>query len=137
MAETSKSKKTSNSKKAKPAETKTTESQPEDSLITAASKRKTPKTQREVIGQTKNGAIGVESVSIKPKKVASSEGKSVAKKKKETVAIYSNRNVSWSAVGKVYRGYNIVTQEQADKWLTRSHCRLATPEEVAQEFGKG
>jgi hypothetical protein len=39
-------------------------------------------------------------------------------------------------VGKVYRGYNIVTKEQADKWLTRDHIRLATPEEVAQEFGR-
>jgi hypothetical protein len=32
------------------------------------------------------------------------------------------------------QGYNIVTKEQADKWLTRDHTRLATPEEVAKEF---
>jgi hypothetical protein len=39
-------------------------------------------------------------------------------------------------VGKVYRGYNIVEKDAADKWLTRSHIRMATPEEVAKEFGK-
>lgn len=55
--------------------------------------------------------------------------------KPEKLAIYSSRNVTWNGVGKVYIGYNIVTQEQADKWLTRDHTRLATPEEVAKEFG--
>jgi hypothetical protein len=39
-------------------------------------------------------------------------------------------------VGKVYRGYNIVEKDAAEKWLTRSHIRTATPEEVAKEFGK-
>ena len=52
-----------------------------------------------------------------------------------TVAIHSTRNVAWNGVGKVSTGYNIVTKEQADKWLTRNHVRLATPEEVAKEFG--
>lgn len=52
------------------------------------------------------------------------------------VAIYSTRNVYWSGVGKVSKGYNIVTQEKADKWLTRDHTRLATKEELVKEFGK-
>jgi len=30
----------------------------------------------------------------------------------------------------------LVTPEQAEKWLTRNHTRLATPQEVAQEFNK-
>jgi len=132
MAENSKSKKKTTTSKPK-----TTTKKSEETLITASSTRKTPKTHKDVIGSTENGAIGVAKADIKPKKVASSNGKSATAKKKETVAIYSERNVSWTSVGKVYRGYNIVTQEQADKWLTRSHCRLATPEEVAQEFGKG
>lgn len=46
------------------------------------------------------------------------------------VAIYSSRSVSWDGVGKVERGYNIVTKEQADKWLKRIHVRIATPEEI-------
>jgi hypothetical protein len=108
----------------------------DDNLITAASKRAKPKTEKDVIGQTESGAIGVTSKKIEPKKVASADSKATKKKKADKVAIYSERNVSWSEVGKVYRGYNIVTQAQADKWLTRSHCRLATPEEVAKEFGK-
>jgi hypothetical protein len=55
--------------------------------------------------------------------------------KKATVAIYSDRNVSWNGVGKISRGYNIVTPQQAEQWLTRKHVREATPEEVASEFG--
>jgi hypothetical protein len=57
-------------------------------------------------------------------------------KEKETVAIYSTRNVTWSEVGKVYRGYNIVSKEASEKWATRDHIRIATPEEVARDFGK-
>lgn len=125
---TKKSTKTKATEAKKPAE--------DNSLITAASKRKTPKTEKDVVGQLDSGAIGVTTQKIQPKKVASSDSKTSAKKKEDKVAIYSERNVSWTEVGKVYRGYNIVTQAQADRWLTRSHCRLATPEEVAKEFGK-
>jgi kynurenine formamidase len=55
--------------------------------------------------------------------------------KTDKVAVHSSRNVTWSGVGKVYNGYNIVTEDQAEKWLTRDHIRLATPQEVAKEFG--
>ena len=53
----------------------------------------------------------------------------------DIVAVFSTKNVTWSGVGKVYRGYNIVSQEEADKWVTRDHIRLATPQEVAKEYG--
>lgn len=106
----------------------------------------TPKQQPEVItapsfaakevqavGPVANGAIGVT-------KVTKVENKPAPAKKKETteekVAVFSTKNVTWAEVGKVYRGYNIVTKEAADKWLTRDHIRIATPEEVAKEFGK-
>ena len=56
------------------------------------------------------------------------------KAKAETVAVFSSRNVSWDGVGKIQRGYNIMTQQKAEKWLTRDHTRLATPAEVAKEF---
>jgi hypothetical protein len=82
-------------------------------------------------GSIDNGVIGVTAT---PRPVKQAVEASPTKSKK-TVAIYSTKNVSWSSVGKVYRGYNIVTPEQAEKWLTRSHVRLATPEEVAKEFG--
>lgn len=55
--------------------------------------------------------------------------------KKATVAIYSDRNIRWGDVGEISKGYNIVTKEQAEKWLTRKHVREATPEEVASEYG--
>jgi len=54
----------------------------------------------------------------------------------EKVAIYSTKNVSWPGVGKVLKGYNIVTSGNAEKWLERSHIRTATPQEVAREFGR-
>lgn len=55
--------------------------------------------------------------------------------RKVTVAIHSTKNVVWEGVGKIDKGYNIVSKAEADKWLTRSHVRLATPEEVAREYG--
>jgi hypothetical protein len=70
--------------------------------------------------------------SAAPKKPAAKKNNEAPK---ETVAIHSSRNVTWSGVGKVYFGYNVVTKEQAEKWLTRNHTRLATPEEVAKEYG--
>jgi len=84
------------------------------------------------IGSVANGVIGVAETPRTPKKTVSA----APKKSNKTVAIHSTKNVSWSGVGKVYRGYNIVTPEQSEKWLTRNHIRLATPEEVAKEFGR-
>ena len=52
----------------------------------------------------------------------------------KTVAIHSSRNVSWRGVGDVVRGYNIVSESAAEKWLTRNHTRIATPEEVAGAY---
>jgi hypothetical protein len=57
------------------------------------------------------------------------------KPRKETVAIHSTRNVVWEGVGKIEKGYNIVSKTDADKWLTRGHTRLVTPEELAREYG--
>ena len=86
----------------------------------------------QALGSVANGVIGATTaVKAAPrKKSAKSE------EKKETVALYSTKNVTWSEVGKVYRGYNIVEKAAAEKWLTRSHIRIAEPEEVAREFGK-
>ena len=63
-------------------------------------------------------------------------GNNLEAEEKETVAIHSSKNVSWPGVGKVLKGYNIVTKANAKKWLERSHVRIATPEEVARSFGK-
>lgn len=96
------------------------------------------KVEKPVLGNIESGAIGT----TVPKKVASKTTKKAVAKTAESkpvdadkVAIFSTRNVSWDGVGKVYRGYNIVSQAEADKWLTRNHTRIASPEEVAEEFG--
>lgn len=54
----------------------------------------------------------------------------------DKVAIWSDKNMRWSDVGTVSKGYNIVNKEAAAKWLTRNGIREATPEEVATYYGK-
>lgn len=86
----------------------------------------------QALGSVAEGVIGATTAVKAPAKK-----KEAAKPaKKEMVALHSTKNVTWTGVGKVYRGYNIVEKEAADQWLTRSHIRVATPEEVAKEFGK-
>jgi hypothetical protein len=86
----------------------------------------------QALGSVAEGVIGATTAPKAPAKKKSAK----AAEAKETVALYSTKNVTWSEVGKVYRGYNIVEKSAAEKWLTRSHIRTATPEEVAKEFGK-
>lgn len=86
----------------------------------------------QALGSVAEGVIGATTAPKAPEKKKASK----APAKKDTVALYSTKNVTWSEVGKVYRGYNIVDKDAAEKWLTRSHIRVATPEEVAKEFGK-
>lgn len=49
-------------------------------------------------------------------------------------AIYSDKNMYWNEIGRITKGYNIVTEEAAEKWLTRKGIRQATPEEVASYY---
>jgi hypothetical protein len=83
------------------------------------------------ITSVSDGVIGTGVVRRQPK-----VQKLIPEKIEEKVAVYSTKNVSWPGIGKVQKGYNIVTKEQAEKWLSRNHVRTATPEEVAQEFGQ-
>jgi hypothetical protein len=86
----------------------------------------------QALGAVEEGVIGATTAPKAPERKRSAKAAEV----KETVALFSTKNVTWSEVGKVYRGYNIVEKNAAEKWLTRSHIRTATPEEVAREFGK-
>jgi hypothetical protein len=52
------------------------------------------------------------------------------------VYIFSYKNVTWSGVGKLYKGHNLVPSDKAEIWLTRSFIRSSTPEEIEKEFGK-
>lgn len=51
------------------------------------------------------------------------------------IAIYSEKNMHWNGIGAVSKGYNIVTEEAAAKWLTRKGIRKATPQELASHYG--
>jgi hypothetical protein len=81
------------------------------------------------LGFTKTGAIGSMAADGPKKDIKPSTDLS------EKVAIHSTKSVRWEEVGAITKGYNIVTQAQADKWLTRGHVRIATPEEVQKAFG--
>jgi hypothetical protein len=83
----------------------------------------------QALGFTETGAIG-SMAADGPSKTINSEVNLSGK-----VALFSTKSVRWEEVGTLNRGYNIVTQKQADKWLTRSHVRIATPEEVKKAFG--
>ena len=69
------------------------------------------------------------------------EGKEVVKiaknKVPEKIAIYSERNKhnSDKKIGSLKVGYNIVSKEAADWWLSRKGVRLATPQELARHYG--
>ena len=54
----------------------------------------------------------------------------------EKVAVWSAKNIRWTGVGELSKGYNIVTKEAAEKWLSKVGIREATPEEVATHYGK-
>ena len=57
-------------------------------------------------------------------------------KKDEKVALWSSKNIRWTGTGTLSKGYNIVTKEAADKWLSKEGIRKATPEEIATYYGK-
>jgi len=62
--------------------------------------------------------------------------KVVGQESSEKIAIHSAKNMRWNGVGTISAGYNIVTEEEANKWTTLKGIRLATPEEVASYYGK-
>jgi hypothetical protein len=86
------------------------------------------------LGPVANGVMGTSLMSKTEKpKVSTNKPKL---NDADKVAVFSTRNVSWPEIGsKVNRGYNIVKKEAADRWVTKDFIRLATPEEVAKEFG--
>jgi len=103
-------------------------------LITAkATKKRSDGDGTDAVGPIETGATGVTKSTPKKKTAKTTAPK---KEKEVTLAIHSTRNVVWEGVGKIAKGYNILPKAEADKWLTRSHVREATPEEIAREYGK-
>lgn len=87
----------------------------------------------EQIAPVKNGIIGTDKLVPQPKKPTIKIERT--KESYDKVALFSTKNVSWEGVGSVKKGYNIVSRESAEKWLSRNHIREATPKELAEEFG--
>jgi hypothetical protein len=52
----------------------------------------------------------------------------------EKVAIYSSKNLFKYGLGELKIGYNIVTKEASNFWISQSSVRTATPEEVAKAY---
>ena len=101
-------------------------------VITAKATKKSNGAAPQSVGSLETGAIGVtDKKPVKANKISNS-----AKPKEATVALHSTKNVVWEGVGKISKGYNIVPTKAAEKWLTRSHVREVTPEELAREYGQ-
>jgi hypothetical protein len=87
---------------------------------------------KQALGSVGNGIFGTVTVSSESFSETTEKKEKVIK---ETVAVYSPKNIYWSGVGKVLKGYNIVEKHNAEKWLTKPGMRVADPEEVAKEYG--
>lgn len=55
-------------------------------------------------------------------------------KPSEKIAVYSERNLYWDAIGNLSRGYSFIDREEAEKWLQLKGVRVATPQEVSTHF---
>lgn len=88
------------------------------------------KSEGQALGSVADGVIGTGKAA--PKKPAAPK---VEKPAGDSVAIHSTRNMHWEGVGKISKGYNIVSKDAAEKWLTKSNIRIADPKEVAKGYG--
>lgn len=52
------------------------------------------------------------------------------------VALHSQKNLHMDNLGALKVGYNIVSKEASEKWLTHRLVRIASPEELAAYYGK-
>ena len=52
------------------------------------------------------------------------------------IALYSQRNIHMAELGALTVGYNIVSKEASEKWLTHRLVRTATPEELVSYYDK-
>ena len=106
-------------------------------VIAGSTKKTNPKPTSNLSPKKDNGAISSRAAdSALAKKTAPKEEKPAKAKEPERVAIWSRKNIRWTGVGTLTQGYNIVTKEAAEKWLSREGIRKATPEEVATYYGK-
>jgi hypothetical protein len=92
-----------------------------------------PEDEAPAIVPVVDGVIGTGKVRKKK-----SEPKPKAEPVKEavtTVALFASRNLVWQGLGKLVKGYNIVSVDAADKWLTLDSVRSVDPSEVQAKLG--
>ena len=102
-------------------------------VITGPAKKKTSKSSN--MQKNSDSVLGSKAADKALAKIVIEE-KEEPKNVSEKVALWSNKNVRWSDVGSLNKGYNIVTEGASENWLSRDGIRKATPEEVATYFGK-
>ena len=102
-------------------------------VITGPAKKKTSRSSN--IQKDTENVLGSKAADRSLAKIIVEE-KEEPKKVSEKIALWSNKNIRWSDVGELKKGYNIVTEGASEKWLSRDGIRKATPEEVATYFGK-
>ena len=102
-------------------------------VITGPAKKKTSTSSN--MQKNPENVLGSKAADIALAKIIVEE-KEEPKKVSEKIALWSNKNIRWSDVGELEKGYNIVTEGASEKWLSRDGIRKATPEEIATYFGK-
>lgn len=105
------------------------ETKQEDAVIKAAE----PVESAPAITSVEDGVIGTGTV--KKKKKAAPKPAVEKPEMGDMVALFISRNVHWQGMGKLQKGYAIVSKEDAEKWVTLSAIRLATPEEIKTYLG--
>jgi hypothetical protein len=102
-----------------------------------AGKKPTRKPSRSNLNSEKeNSTIGSRAADAALAKTETQKETKKQPVKDDKVALWSSKNMRWTNVGALVKGYNIVTKEAAEKWLTRQGVRKASAEEVATYYGK-
>jgi hypothetical protein len=105
-------------------------------VITGPDQPKRTRRPRSNIHAKESGEIGSHAADRALETKPTAQKEVVVEDDSEKVAVWSNRNIRWTAVGTLMKGYNIVKKEAAEKWLSRQGVREASPEEVATHYGK-
>jgi predicted S18 family serine protease len=53
----------------------------------------------------------------------------------ELEVVLADRNLYWSGVGKLKEGYNLVSKQDAEKWLRVKSVSSATASDLARSYG--
>lgn len=86
-------------------------------------------------GGKKSGKISFDDNGVLGSSRANNKNTATKTELDNKVAVFSTKNILINNVGKINKGYNIVSQAKADLLEKYDFTRIATPEEVAREYG--